>query len=345
MKKKKVGIIGAGNIFEVVHQKYFMQRKDVEIIGLTDISVDHVKKMAARYNIPYCFSNAEEMLKQLMLDVVVVCVPNKYHYENVMLALQYDCHVLCEKPPSILASEAKKMRDYAIEKNKVLAYNLHWRHSKEVMLLKTRIQKGELGEIYNVKVQALRRLGIPGWGNFIDQSMQGGGPLIDLGIHMLDVAMYLLDYPDVDHITSVSHQEIGNRKNKGTLGNWDPSKYTVEDSIFALIRFKNGTSLQLETSFALNIKEKSSMNVWLRGTEAGASVFPLEIYSDTDGELTDMTFPQLIEVDKQAIAINNFLDQCDGIHTILADGECGYKLQNIIESIYKAAKENKLVKL
>jgi predicted dehydrogenase len=343
---KRIGIIGAGQIFETVHYKnYIKYPEEVEIIAVVDANLDRAKAVAEKYNIPYYFDSSTKMFESVKLDIVSVCVPNKYHYENVILALKNNCHVLCEKPPSINAGEAKEMMDLAKKQKKILAYNFHFRHSKEAKFIKNQVEKETFGEIYYVKVRALRRRGIPGWGNFINKSLQGGGPLIDIGVHMLDLALYLLDYPEVDSVMAASYQKIGNKKKKGLLGEWDPTKFEVEDSAFAFIKFKNGMSLNLETAFALYIKENSLMNVNLYGDKAGASVFPMEIYTDMDEELVDITMPFSSEEDKHSNSIRHFLDACSGKDALISNGEEGYKIQAIIEAIYKSAEIGDVVKL
>ncbi len=342
---KKIGFIGAGQIFEAAHYPNFIKFKDNhEITAIFDISSERVKYLSEKYNIKYYFSNVEEMFNSVNLDIVVVCVPNKFHYEHVMIALKHGCHVLCEKPPGINSNEAKEMMEFANKQGKILSYNLHYRKSAEVDFLKKQIEKGSFGNIYNVKVEALRRRGIPGWGNFINKELQGGGPLIDIGIHMMDIALYLLGYPNPLEVMAVSYAEIGTKKNKGVFGSWDPKKFTVEDSVFALIKFENNLSMNLETSFALNMKERSIMNVKLHGSLQGASVFPLEIYNDIDDELVNSTFPMYNERDKQYETICAFLKACNDESANIVTAKEGYILQNIIDGIYKSAETNSVVK-
>lgn len=266
--------------------------------------------MAEKFNIPYYFSSYEEMFKNIELDAVSVCTPNKFHAEVVIAALNNGCHVLCEKPPATSKADAERMTEAAKKNGKILTYNLHFRQSEEVQAVKNFIDAGEFGEIYAARVQVLRRRGIPGWGVFTNKEIQGGGPLIDIGVHMLDTALYLKDYPEVDYVSAATYDRIGKRGGLGLMGSWDPAKFTVEDSAFGFIRFKNGASLMLESSFALNIKDRSLMNVNLFGEKAGATVFPPVIYSEKHGNLIDIELPFLPEVDKRSKSIKNFIDAC-----------------------------------
>ena len=332
----KTAFIGAGNIFENTHLPLFRKQEECELSAIMEVHDEKAKEIARKHGIPEYFTNIDKLLDVVRPDIVVVCTPNKFHHSMTIKALNAGAHVLCEKPPAMTAYEAKEMATLAEKNKKVLAYNLHYRHSNEVSFLKKQIDNGVLGDIYSVKVQALRRRGIPGWGNFISKEAQGGGPLIDIGIHMLDVALYLMGYPAVKSVEASQYTEIGNRRRKGTFGYWDPEKFDVEDSCFAFIKFKNNASLFLETSFALNIKQRSVMNVELYGNLSGASVFPLEIYLDRDGELVDEIYPfvSTMKNEHYAASIKSFVDKCLGKETMIATAYEGYMLQKIIEDIY-----------
>src|SRR5699024_11172597 len=129
----------------------------------------------------------------------------------------------------------------------------------------------------------------PGWGVFTNKELQGGGPLIDIGVHMLDTALYLMGYPEPDTVLGVTYQEIGNRKGVGLSGDWDWENFTIEDMARGMITFKNGASILLETAFAANVEHVKNMNVKLMGNQGGAEVFPLKIYQEKHQTLTDTT--------------------------------------------------------
>ncbi|SEO12496.1 Gfo/Idh/MocA family protein [Paenibacillus sp. OV219] len=341
---KTIAIVGTGNIFETVHYPQFSKYSDeYAITAIVTTSEEGGRAKAQQYRIPHYYTSVETMLQERKPNIVVVCVPNKFHYETVMQALRHGCHVLCEKPPAINSEQAREMMELADERNLVLAYNLHHRHSANTDFLKQQIDQGKLGHIYNVKVNALRRRGVPGWGSFTNKDMTGGGPLIDIGVHMLDTALYLMGYPQVTSIMASAYREIATKKNKGTLGSWNPDTFEVEDAVFAFLKFKNGASLTLETSFALNIQEKSVMNVWLRGSEAGASVFPLAIFGDVEGELTDTEFPFLDERGNHENSIKRFLARCEGKDAMIATAREGCELQQILDGIYQSAERGEVV--
>jgi predicted dehydrogenase len=347
--KKKVALIGDGQVAEKVHIAYYKTREEIDIVAVVGAMEENVKQFAARHNIPNYYINAEEMYLAEKPDMVSVCTPNRFHFENVMQALHHNCDVLCEKPPAIKADDAKKMHEFAKQKGRILAYDFHHRFSDDVTELKEKIDQGILGDIYFVKVSALRRNSIPGWGTFINKEAQGGGPLIDIGIHMLDAAMYVLGYPNVKKVTAKMFQKIGTKKSEGALGSWDPQKYTVEDSLFSYIELENGGLIHLETSFALNlkldVKEKTIMNVEFCGDEAGATMFPAEIYKDDRGELIYLFKREAADEDRHTKSMQAFVNRCLGGSDMLAEGEEGYAIQKLVEAIYQSAEKKKCVTL
>jgi len=276
------------------------------------------------------------MLEELKPDAVTICVPNRFHCPITLDALNGGCHVMCEKPPAITPKEAWEMERTAREKGLLLTYGFHFRHSEQVAFLKKKIEQGELGEIYHTRVQWNRRRGIPGWGNFTNRNMQGGGPLIDIGAHMLDVALYLLDYPEISWVTATASDRIGRKGGRGLMGSWDGERFTVEDGLFGFIRFANGTSLQLETAFAINQKEENLRNVQLYGDKLGASVFPLETFGEESGELVNREYPFLQMRDWHLDCDRNFVDACLGKTELLVTGKQGTYIQRLIGALYRA---------
>ncbi|CCQ96491.1 putative oxidoreductase, NADH-binding [[Clostridium] ultunense Esp] len=345
MRKLRVGIIGAGQIAQVAHIPGYLSRpNEVEIVALSDLIKEKADSVASKYSIPHVFADYREMLRQCELDVVSVCTPNKFHAEATIAALQAGAHVLCEKPPALTEEDAKMMADTAKERNKILTFNFHYRFSAEVEALKRIIDAGELGEIYAARVLALRRRGIPGWGVFTNKEIQGGGPLIDIGIHMLDTALYLMGDPEPELLMGVTHTRIGNRPGVGLMGSWDPEKFTVEDAAMGMIRFKNSASLVLETSFALNMKEKSVMNVFLYGDRGGAELFPLSLHLEKGGYLMDTELPFLPDVNKYERSIHHFIDCCLYGRTPLVTPEQGLLVQRIINGLYDSAQSGMAVR-
>lgn len=344
MKKIRVGLIGAGMIAETAHIPAYLKNSDkLEIAAICDINKDRAAKIAESSGIPKAFDSHKEMLEQCSLDAVSVCVTNKFHASAAVDALNAGCHVLCEKPPAMNYEEANAMYEAARKSGKILTFNFHFRHAEETKALKEMIGRGEFGDIYAARVQALRRRGIPGWGNFVNKELQGGGPLIDIGVHMLDTTLYLMGYPEPVYVAAGTHQRIGNKPGIGLMGSWDHTKFTVEDSAFGFIRFKSGATLNLETSFALNMKEESLMNVHLFGEKAGASVFPLQVYSETGAVLTNIDFPHLQSINKWEESITDFINSCVYDRQPVCKAEESLIIQKLIDAMYMSAEKGQPV--
>lgn len=341
MEKLKVALIGSGQVAQTAHIPNYQALSGVEVVAVCDTNLEAAKAVAKQFGIPAYFKDHLELLKQAKPDAVSICVPNKFHCQLTCDALEHGAHVYCEKPPAITVEEAKRMAAAAENNNRLLTYGFHFRHSANADFLKKKIGQGDFGEIYAAKASWIRRRGIPGWGNFTNKDMQGGGPLIDIGAHMLDLAVYLLDYPKVSYVSASSYDLIGKKGGTGLMGSWDGDKFSVEDSLFGFIQFENGTSLQLETAFALNTKERDTRNVELFGTQLGASVFPLETYGEDGDTLTDTSYPFLEMGDNHAKAITNFVHACQSKADLLVTAKQAVYVQELLCGLYQAAKEKR----
>lgn len=342
----RVGLIGAGGIAQAAHIPNYLKCGDkVEIVAVSDVVEATAKNCAEKFSIPHVFSRYEDMLHHVELDAVSVCTPNKFHAAATIAALNAGCHVLCEKPPAMTAEEAEEMAETAKKTGKILTYGFHFRHAPEVEALKRFVDGGELGHIYAARVHAVRRRGIPGWGVFTNKKLQGGGPLIDIGVHMLDTALYLMGYPEPETVFGVTYQTLGKRKGVGLMGDWDWENFSVEDMARGMIRFKNGASIVLETAFAANVEKNEVMNVSLMGDEGGADVFPLKIYQEKHDTLIDITPVYLTKKGHHELEIERFVDCCLTGQAPLSTAEQGVILQQIINAFYESAESGEAVKL
>lgn len=344
-KKLKVALIGGGQIAEKVHVAYYATRQELELVAVVDSDLTRAQAFAERNGVARFYADAEEMYLAEQPDIVSICTPNKLHCEHVLQALSHGSHVMCEKPPAMTAAEADQMRQVARQAQKVLAYDFHHRFAADTQLLRQQVAAGTLGEVYVTNIQAVRRCGVPGWGVFTDKELQGGGPLIDIGIHMLDAAMYVLGFPEVSRVSAHMFQKIGNVKRSGQFGNWDPARFTVEDSLFATLELKNGGILRLETSFALNVKPQSVMNVEFCGDKAGATLFPAHIYTDEDGQLLTLCQREKADDARHHKSMQAFVNRVLGEAVDIADAEQGYIIQRLVGALYQAAEEGKSISL
>lgn len=357
-KKLRIGVIGCGDIAHLVHfPTYLKLNKKVEIIAVADINRERADQAAHKYGINNIFYDAREMLIKAKPDAVSICTWNKSHAELTIAALEAGCDVLCEKPPAITAMEAISMEEAALKNNKILTYGFHYRYAPEVALLKKYIDAGELGEIYAAKAIFLRRRGIPGWGVFTNKELQGGGPLIDLGVHALDTTLHLMGYPKPTVVLGATYQKIGTRKGFGLLGEWDWKNYSVEDFARGMILFEDGRSVILETSFALNIEQKEILQISLFGQNAGADLFPvtllnqsptpLKIYGERFGTLVNSTPVYYVdpEVSNHELEITAFVEACRKRQQPLSTARQGTILQSIINGLYESALNGQSVQL
>ena len=344
MSVLKVGIIGAGGIAKNVHiPNYIACGNQVEVVAIADVVVERAQEVAELYEIPHAFGSYNEMLEKVEIDAVSVCVPNKFHAEAAIAALKAGCHVLCEKPPAMNTEEAELMMETAKKVGKILTYGFHYRYSPEVEITKSFIDADEMGEIYSARVHAIRRRGIPGWGVFTNKELQGGGPLIDIGVHMLDTALYLMGYPEPEVVLGKTHQQIGNRKGVGLLGDWDYENFTVEDMAVGMVTFKNGATLTLEAAFAANVEKNDTMQVSLMGSKGGADVFPLKIYQEKHNTLLDITPAYPPQINGHKREITQFVASCIEGDTPLSTPEQGVIIQRIIDAIYESADTGKAI--
>ncbi len=337
MKQLRMAIIGSGQIAQVTHIPNYQSMEEVEIVGICDTRLEAAKLTAEKFGIAKYYDSHVEMLRELKPDAVTICVPNKFHCQITLDALEAGCHVFCEKPPAITAEEAMMMETMAKEKGKILSYGFHFRSSEHVTYLKDRIRSGKMGEIYHTEVKWHRRRGIPGWGCFTNKEIQGGGPLIDIGAHMLDSALYLMNYPEISYVCASTSNRIGKTSKVGLMGSWDPEKFTVEDGMFGFVHFENGTSLEIQTSFAINCKEKDLRSVKLFGSKEGAELFPLEIYGEEDGALINKEFPFLQMRDWHIDIDRNFVQACLGEQELLVTAAQGTYIQKLICALYQSA--------
>jgi len=345
-KTLRVGIIGAGGIAKGAHIPNYLKCKDkVEIVAVSDVVKEKAEELAKEFSIPHVFTSYEEMLESVQIDAISVCTPNKFHHPATMAALKAGCHVLCEKPPAMTPQEAEEMADTAKKAGKILTYGFHYRHAPEVEALKRFVDGGELGNIYAARVTAMRRRGIPGWGVFTNKELQGGGPLIDIGVHMLDTALYLMGYPEPDTVFGVTYQKLGNRKGVGLMGSWDYENFSIEDMARGMITFKNGASILLETAFAANVEKHDEMNVTLIGEQGGADVFPLKIYQEKHETLIDITPSHLPKKGYHELEVERFVDACLEERTPLSTGLQGVYLQRIINGLYESAEKGEAIKI
>ncbi len=274
MDKLRIGIIGCGGIANGKHMPALSKLKDVEMVAFCDIVEERALKAAREYGAEgaQVFTDYRELLK-LDLDVVNVLTPNKSHSPITVDALEAGKHVMCEKPMAINTEEAVKMVEAAKRTGKKLTIGYQNRFRPDSMYLKKCIEAGDLGDIYYARALAIRRRAVPTWGVFLDAEQQGGGPLIDIGTHALDLTLWEMDNYEPDMVVGSVFRKLGDNENSANAwGPWDPKEFTVEDSAFGFVRMKNGATIVLESSWALNMIDANEAKTILCGDKAGADM-------------------------------------------------------------------------
>lgn len=350
MAEVRVGIIGAGGIARAVHIPRLKKVPEVKVVAVADVVEDRAKRVAEEFDIPHVFRDYEDLVGMDEVDAVVICTPNAFHAPSTLAALRAGKHVLCEKPPAMNAKEAEEMARTAREAGKVLMYAFQMRFRPDLRLIKRAIEEGQLGEVYYGRAIYLRRSGAPG-GWFTQKRLSGGGPLIDVGVHVLDAVWWLMGSPKPTAVSGMVYQKIAPRKVK--LGGWRAANlvegrekevvYDVEDFAVALVRFDNGASLLLETSWILHLKN-SQVSFDIFGTEGGAHSPPLEIYKDWNDVELDIT-PRLPEADAYQEEINHFIECIREGKEPIPNAEQGVTIMRIIDAIYESSERGEEVRL
>ena len=255
-EKIKVGIIGCGGIANGKHMPSVKKLENVEMVAFCDIVKERAEKAKADFGTQDAavYTDYKDLLKDPSITAVHVCTPNRSHSFITVDALHAGKHVICEKPMAINSAEAKKMLDAAKETGRILTIGYQNRYRQDSQFLKRACDNEDLGEIYYAKALALRRRAVPTWGVFLNEYEQGGGPLIDIGTHALDLTLWMMNNYKPKMVVGSVFKKLGDQKETGNAwGDWDPEKYTVEDSAFGYIVMENGATIVLESSWALNI--------------------------------------------------------------------------------------------
>ncbi|OCT12090.1 oxidoreductase [Paenibacillus pectinilyticus] len=275
MQKINVAIIGCGGIATGKHLPSLSKIEHVAIIGFFDIFRTSAQQAADKFGAPGAkvYDDYRQLLADPAIDVVHICTPNDTHAEISIAALEAGKHVMCEKPMAKTAADARRMVEVAKRTGKKLTIGYNNRFRADSQHLKRLVEDGELGEIYMAKAHAVRRRGVPTWGVFLDEEKQGGGPLIDIGTHALDLTLWLMNNYEPKVVLGTAYHKLSRKKNAAnSWGPWDPEKFKVEDSAFAMIVMKNGATILVEASWALNTLDTKEAKSTLCGTEGGADM-------------------------------------------------------------------------
>mgnify|MGYP005840023289 CR=1 FL=1 len=353
MASTVVAVIGAGGVAGA-HLRALAQCPDVQVAGVSDVSPERLAHVAREFGITRGFKDYRELLALPEVEAVHICLPNWLHAPVAIEALQAGKHVLCEKPPALTAADAQRMVDAARQSGRKLMICFNYRYRHDTRFVKRLIDAGDLGDIYYVKASWLRCSGIPGrkGGWFTRKALSGGGPLIDLGVHLLDLTLWLLGHPRPLTVTASTYAAFGPRGRHYWGGTTEPvtDPYEVEDLASAFIRLDSGATLLLETSWAMHTsagRDEYFLHVY--GTEGGVELDvrnytttdTVRVYRDLAGVPVDSAPHALQAGNGHAAAINHFLWSIREDRPPESTGEQGVALMQLIEAIYGSADQRR----
>jgi predicted dehydrogenase len=321
------------------------------MVAFCDIELKKAEKAALEYGTPEAqvYEDYKLLLEDESIDVIHVCTPNISHAEISIASMEAGKHVMCEKPMAKTSEEAKLMVETAERTGKKLTIGYNNRFRADSQYLHNVCKQGDLGEVYYAKAHAIRRRAVPTWGVFLDEEKQGGGPLIDIGTHALDLTLWMMDNYKPKSVMGTVYHKLGKKKDAANAwGPWDPEKFTVEDSAFGFITMENGATIVLESSWALNTLDIDEAKCSLSGTEGGADMKDgLRI----NGESFSKLYTTNVELGAGGVAFYDGKEESDSdlearlwIESIINNSEPIVKptealvVTQILEAIYESAK-------
>lgn len=363
MAKLKIGIIGCGGI---ANQKHLPSLKDVsdlcEIVAFCDIKEERAQKASIEFGTKDAkvYIDYTELLKDTSIDVVHVLTPNVYHSPITVAAFEANKHVMCEKPMAHNTEAAQAMMDAWKKSGKKFTIGYQNRFRSDVQALHAACEKGELGEIYYGKAHAVRRRAVPTWGVFPDKSLQGGGPLIDIGTHALDITLWMMNNYKPKSVTGSVFYKMADQCEGNLFGPWDAKTFEVEDSAMGMIKMEDGSTIYLEAAWVINLLESKEASTTLCGTKAGAEIHSGMSFSETEliynrarnGQLTEernsaggaiayfeggKSSPGVLEAKQWLEAIVNDTDP-------VVKPEQAFIVTKILDAIYKSAEAGEEIK-
>lgn len=350
--KVRVGIIGCGGIANGKHMPALSKIENVEMVAFCDI----VEKKALEAKEDFgsadskTYTNYKELLEDKTIDVVHVLTPNREHSFITVDALEAGKHVMCEKPMAINSAEAKKMLDAAERTGKLLTIGYQNRQNLGARYLKEHALAGTFGDIYYARAVALRRRSVPTWGVFLDEKEQGGGPLIDIATHSLDLTLWIMNNYKPKYCLGTTYHKLNNQTNTAnTWGDWDPEKFTVEDCGFGFVVMENGATVSVESSWALNMLEAREATTMFCGTKAGGDLFDGARINGVDNGYKYITKPDLngggvdfyndgSDRDPSLLEARQWIDAIVNSKKPCVLPEEAYCVTRILEGIYESSK-------
>nr|MDX2128460.1 Gfo/Idh/MocA family oxidoreductase [Chloroherpetonaceae bacterium] len=337
MDKIKVGVIGLGAISQVTHLPILSKLPNVELTALCDIEYGRAKLVGEKYKVKKVFKDYQEVLASPDVDAVIIATPTNTHKAITLQAIKEKKHALIEKPLARTAKEAKEIIDALGKQDIKMMVGMNQRFRPDAMVLKSFIQGGEIGDVFFVKAGWLKK-------NPVDRQwktkkeLSGGGVILDLGIMVIDLALWLLNFPEPLSVSAVNFERDG----KETAA-------SVEDFSSVLVRLKNGQAITIETGWNFEVdSDLLYCNVY--GRDGFARVYPLKFHKKVHDNLVNVTpekIGSLEDIYKRSYTneLRHFLDAVMGLYPISSTLKEAYERMQIVEAIYKSSHTKKEVKL
>ncbi len=354
----RIGVIGAGGIAQHAHIPGYKDAPGVKIVAIADPKPGRAQKVADQFDIPNAYLSAEDLLAAGGLDAVSICSPNAFHAGQTIAALNSGLHVLCEKPMATSVPDAEKMIATAKKTGKILMIGMTNRFRPDTNVLKKYADDGLFGDIYYSKAGWLRRSGIPGYGSwFTTKAQSGGGCLLDIGVHYLDLALWVAGFPKPVSVTGTTFAEFGPRGL--ALGGWGVDIYRegkrtfdVDDLATAFIRFEGGQVLTLEVSWAAHVGEGGENYLRFMGTKGGAEMssrngneYPIRYFSDSFDTAYDSKVYVSPGANTHWTEIKHFVSCIRGESEMAIKHEEALTVMKILSAIYESAQTGESVKI
>ncbi|ANY75042.1 Gfo/Idh/MocA family protein [Paenibacillus ihbetae] len=352
MESINVGVIGTGSI-SAMHLQSYQKHANANLLAVCDLNEDRARLAAEKYGAAKVFTDYRELLADPEIDAVSICTWNNTHAEISIAALNAGKHVLVEKPLCRTVEEALRVQEAVKSSGKLLQVGFVRRYDPNAQMLREFADKGEFGDIYFAKASSIRRLGNPG-GWFSDIERSGGGPLIDIGVHVIDLCWYMMGRPKPVAVSANTYRKLGNRSNVRNLSfykaaDYDAEKNTVEDMANAMIRFENGASMLVDVSFTLHSKE-NQQSVKLYGDKGGFEIDPEVVIvtekHDTIINIQPQTDHKGFNFDSAFQSeVNHFIASIQNGTQPLSPVEDGVEIMKILCGIYESAEKGAEVQL
>ena len=333
MEKTKIGIIGLGGIAQLVHLPNFTKMSNVIVTSVSEINKNRLNTIADKFNIPERYVDYKELLEKSDIDAVIIATPTSTHKEVAIACLKAKKDILVEKPLARTYAEAKPIVDAAKKNKKKIMVGMNLRFRPDAMILRSILNSGELGDPFYIKCTWVRRQSsTEKW--FTQKVESGGGVIIDLGISLLDLSLWLLDYPPVESVsTQCFYQNIKN----------------VEDTAISFLRCKGSPAISIENSWSMQV-EKDIFNLIVYGTKGTASLNPFRVYKKLEEQFIDLT-PSQTESALSAFKksyqneLKSFIGAVRGLNPIVSSGDEALSRMKVVDAMYQSAKQKTEIKI